>query len=69
MPENTTHPTQKPEKLLERVIKASCPVGGNVLDVFAGSGSTLVAAKKLGRFKEKGGNTSETDAEPRPIVV
>lgn len=48
MPENTTHPTQKPEKLLERIIKASCPVGGNVLDVFAGSGSTLVAAKKLG---------------------
>lgn len=49
MPENTDHPTQKPEKLLAKLILASCPVGGLVFDPFLGSGSTSVAAKKLGR--------------------
>lgn len=49
MPENTPHPTQKPEKLLARIILASCPVGGLVLDPFLGSGTTAVVAKKLGR--------------------
>ena len=49
MPENTAHPTQKPEKLLAKLILASCPPGGVVLDPFLGSGSSAVAAKKLGR--------------------
>ena len=43
------HPCQMPESLLVRIIRASCPSGGLVLDPFAGSGTTLVAAKKLGR--------------------
>jgi site-specific DNA-methyltransferase (adenine-specific) len=42
------HPTQKPLALLERVLQASCPAGGLVLDPFNGSGSTGVAALRLG---------------------
>ncbi len=49
MPENTVHPTQKPEKLLAKVILASSNVGDVVLDPFLGSGTTSVVAKKLGR--------------------
>lgn len=49
MPENTAHPTQKPEKLLAKLILASSSKGDVVLDPFLGSGSTSVAAKKLGR--------------------
>lgn len=49
MPENTDHPTQKPEKLIAKIILASCPEGGLVLDPFLGSGTTSVVAKKLGR--------------------
>ena len=49
MPENTDHPTQKPEKLIAKLILASCPENGIVLDPFLGSGTTSVAAKKLGR--------------------
>jgi site-specific DNA-methyltransferase (adenine-specific) len=49
MPENTDHPTQKPEKLIAKLILASCPHGGIVLDPFLGSGTTSVVAKKLGR--------------------
>jgi site-specific DNA-methyltransferase (adenine-specific) len=49
MPENTDHPTQKPEKLIAKLILASCPEGGIVFDPFLGSGSTSVVAKKLGR--------------------
>jgi site-specific DNA-methyltransferase (adenine-specific) len=49
MPENTAHPTQKPEKLLAKLILASSDPGTVVLDPFAGSGSTAVTAKKLGR--------------------
>jgi modification methylase len=44
-----THPTQKPEALLQRVILASSHVGDVVLDPFMGSGTTAVAAKRLGR--------------------
>ncbi len=42
------HPTQKPLALLERVLSASCPAGGVVLDPFNGSGTTGVAAATLG---------------------
>lgn len=49
MAENTAHPTQKPEKLLAKLILASSDGGDLILDPFAGSGSTAVTAKKLGR--------------------
>lgn len=49
MPENTDHPTQKPEKLLAKIILASTDPGDLILDPFAGSGTTAVVAKKLGR--------------------
>lgn len=49
MPENTDHPTQKPEKLLAKVILASSNEGDVVLDPFLGSGTTSVVAKKLNR--------------------
>lgn len=49
MPENTDHPTQKPEKLVAKLILASCPPDGLVFDPFLGSGTTSVVAKKLGR--------------------
>ena len=41
--------TQKPEKLLERIINASCPVNGLVADFNGGSGTTAAVAEKLGR--------------------
>ncbi len=47
--ERTGYPTQKPEALLARIIKASSNPGDLVLDCFAGSGTTLAVAEKLGR--------------------
>jgi len=49
MPENTNHPTQKPEKLLAKLILASSNEGDLVFDPFLGSGTTAVTAKKLQR--------------------
>ncbi len=49
MPENTDHPTQKPEKLLAKIILASTNRGDLVFDPFLGSGTTAVVAKKLQR--------------------
>jgi site-specific DNA-methyltransferase (adenine-specific) len=43
------HPTEKPLSLLEQMIRYACPEGGLVLDPFAGSGSTLDAARQSGR--------------------
>ena len=47
--ERTGYPTQKPEKLLERIILASSNEGDTVLDCFMGSGTTIVVADKLKR--------------------
>lgn len=49
MPENTDHPTQKPEKLYAKLILASTNEGDTVFDPFLGSGTASVVAKKLGR--------------------
>lgn len=49
MPENTPHPTQKPEKLLAKIILASSNEGDIVFDPFAGVGTAGVVAKKLKR--------------------
>lgn len=46
---NKLHPTQKPISVLTPLIESFCPRGGTVLDPFAGSGSTLVAARSVGR--------------------
>ena len=47
--ERMNYATQKPEKLLERIIKASSNEGSIVADFFGGSGTTAVVAEKLGR--------------------
>src|SRR4030042_1978813 len=47
--ERLQYPTQKPESLLERVIKTSSNEGELVADFFCGSGTTAAAAEKLGR--------------------
>ena len=49
MAENTAHPAQKPEKLIAKLILASSGEGDVVFDPFAGSGTSCVTAKKLGR--------------------
>lgn len=49
MPENTDHPTQKPEKLYAKLVLASSRPGDVVFDPFLGSGTSAVVAKKLGR--------------------
>lgn len=49
MPENTDHPTQKPEKLLAKIVLASSNPGDVVFDPFLGSGTTSVVARKLQR--------------------
>jgi site-specific DNA-methyltransferase (adenine-specific) len=46
---NKLHPTQKPLSVLMPLVETFCPPGGTVLDPFAGSGTSLLAAKMLGR--------------------
>jgi adenine-specific DNA-methyltransferase len=46
---NKLHPTQKPLSVLLPLVETFCPAQGTVLDPFSGSGSTLLAAKTLGR--------------------
>lgn len=46
---NKLHPTQKPLSVLQPLVETFCPLRGTVLDPFAGSGSTLLAARSLGR--------------------
>ena len=48
-PERTGYPTQKPVKLLERIIRSSSNEGDVVMDPFCGCGTTMVAAEQLGR--------------------
>ncbi len=48
-PERADHPTQKPLEIVERMVNASCPPGGIILDPFMGSGTTAVAAQRCGR--------------------
>jgi site-specific DNA-methyltransferase (adenine-specific) len=57
------YPTQKPLKLLERIIKSSCPPDGWVLDPFCGSGTTSIAAFGLGR------NCITMDVNPEAIQI
>jgi len=47
--EREDHPTQKPLEIIERMVKASCPPNGLVLDPFCGSGTTLEASLANGR--------------------
>lgn len=47
--ERLAYPTQKPVELIERVLQASCPAGGLILDCFVGSGTTAEAAERSGR--------------------
>ena len=60
--ERTAHPCQMPEAVLERIVKVATNPGDTVLDPFAGSGTTLAVAKKLGR-KSVGVELSEQYAE------
>ena len=48
-PERADHPTQKPLEIVERMVKASCPPGGVILDPFMGTGTAAVAAQRCGR--------------------
>ena len=57
------YPTQKPLKLLERIIRSSCPPDGWVLDPFAGSGTTALAAQVLGR------NCITCDVNPAAVEI
>ena len=50
MPEYENHPTQKPEALLERIIRASSNPGDVVLDPFSGTFTTVATAVRLGRI-------------------
>jgi len=61
MAEKTDHPTQKPEELLRRIILASSHEDDLVVDPFAGSGTTLVVAERLGR------RWAGADADPRYV--
>ena len=62
MQQRAINETEKPVPLLEPLIQYGCPPGGTVLDLFAGSGSTLVAARNLGR-KAIGYEVREEQAE------
>ena len=64
MQENTAHPTQKPEKLLAKLLLASSDEGDLVLDPFLGSGSTSVTAKKLGRHYSASSGRRSTASGP-----
>jgi site-specific DNA-methyltransferase (adenine-specific) len=60
--EGTGYPTQKPERLLERVVRACSREGDTVADLMCGSGTTLVVAARLGR-RFVGGDVSPVAIE------
>ncbi len=60
--EATGYPTQKPERLLERIVRASSAEGDTVADLMCGSGTTLVVAARLGR-RFVGGDASAVAIE------
>lgn len=62
MAETTGYPTQKPLRLLDRVVRASSRPGSTVIDPFMGSGTTLVAAHRAGR-RFAGSDVGELSAE------
>lgn len=59
------HPTQKPIRLIESALNNSCPRGGLVLDLFGGSGSTLIAAEKT----QRRANLCELDPKYCDVIV
>jgi len=61
--QGTGHPTAKPIAILEQLLRYSCPVGGHVLDPFAGSGSTAIAARLIGQ------NCTLIEADPKYVKV
>lgn len=70
--ERVGYPTQKPIELIQRIVDSSCPPGGIVMDVFAGSGTTMAVAEglRVGRDPEKpeGSNKYFYYAEPRKWI-
>ncbi|HVY46339.1 MAG TPA: DNA methyltransferase [Minicystis sp.] len=60
--ETTGYPTQKPERLLERIVRATSRAGDTVADLMCGSGTTLVVAARLGR-RFVGGDASPVALE------
>ena len=64
--ESLWYPTQKPIALLERILKASCPVDGVVLDPFCGCGTTLAAAESLNK---SGYNLSRIGIDLTPLAI
>ena len=60
---NRLHPTQKPVSLIERAIRNSSRRGDLVLDMFGGSGSTLIACEKTGR------RAAVVEIEPKYVDV
>lgn len=62
---NKEHPTMKPVKLLMRNIENSSKAGDYVLDLFAGSGSTLIACEQLGRIC----HTMELESKYCDVVI
>ena len=67
--ERLWYPTQKPIALLERILKASCPVDGVVLDPFCGCGTTLAAAESLNKSSEYHISRIGIDLTPLAINV
>jgi DNA modification methylase len=62
---NTVHPTQKPVALVEIALENSSKAGDAVLDLFGGSGSTLIACEKIGRVNR----SMELDPKYCDVIV
>lgn len=62
---NDLHPTMKPVKLLAKLIRNSSSIGGRVIDMFGGSGGTLIACEQLNRVCY----TMELDAHYCDVII